>query len=240
MVMHFFSQHVSKDIAEEIWNKRDEFMQNNRPKPVPLTATVLFTDLEGFTEISEKMAADELFDWLNQYMRAMSEIVLKHKGVINKYIGDAIMGIFGVPVARTTEAEIAQDARNAVACALEMEQALILLNAKWVAAGKKPIRMRVGIFTGPLVAGLLGGADRMEYTVIGDTVNTASRLESAGKTITLPQAKTRCCIITIGESTQRLLGDKVGLTLIGRVSLKGKEQEINSYFVEAESISEPS
>ena len=240
LVMHFFSQHVSKDIADEIWRRRDDFLENNRPRPIPLTATVLFTDLEGFTSISENLAPDELFGWLNEYMQAMSEVVIEHNGVINKYIGDAIMGIFGVPFARTTDAEIATDARNAVACALAMERTLIPLNAKWVAEGKKPIRMRVGIYTGPLVAGCLGGSDRLEYTVIGDTVNTASRLESAGKSITLPQAKTRSCCITIGESTQRLLADNVRLTPIGSVELKGKEQKIQTFYVEAEAPEETS
>lgn len=234
-VMRFFAQHVSKDIAEEIWRRRDDFIENNRPRPIPLTATVLFTDLEGFTEVSEKLAPDELFDWLNEYMHAMSAVVLRHKGVINKYIGDAVMGIFGVPIKRVTEAEVAADARNAVACALEMEQTLIKLNAKWKAEGKTNVRMRVGIYTGPLVAGLLGGADRMEYTVIGDTVNTASRLESAGKNVTLPQAKTRCCCITIGGPTRELLGESmpgVIFTPIGEMSLKGKELKILTFYVE--------
>ena len=121
-----------------------------------------------------------------------------------------------------------------------MERTLIPLNAKWVAEGKKPIRMRVGIYTGHLVAGCLGGSDRLEYTVIGDTVNTASRLESAGKSITLPQAKTRSCCITIGESTQRLLADNVRLTPIGSVELKGKEQKIQTFYVEAEAPEETS
>lgn len=231
-VMHLFSQHVSKDIAEEIWRSRDDFLENNRPKPVPLTATVLFTDLQGFTTISEGMNPAELFDWLNEYMQAMSQCVVNHKGVVNKYIGDAVMAVFGVPFPRHTEAGMATDARNAVECALEMWRTLDVLNAKWAAEGKKTMRMRVGIFTGPLVAGCLGGTDRLEYTVIGDTVNTANRLESAGKTIDLPQAKERCCTITIGHSTQRLLGDSVRVIPVGSVELKGKEEKIQAYYVD--------
>ena len=238
LVMHFFSQHVSKDIAEEIWRSRDSFLENNRPRPVPLTATVLFTDLQGFTEISENMEPAELFEWLNEYMQAMSQTVVNHKGVVNKYIGDAVMGVFGVPFPRHTEAGIATDARNAVDCALEMGRTLDALNAKWATEGKKTVRMRVGIYTGPLVAGCLGGSDRLEYTVIGDTVNTASRLESAGKTIDLPQARERSCCITIGHSTQRLLGDTIRVIPVGSVELKGKAEKIRAYYVDAETLKE--
>jgi len=237
-VMHLFSQHVSKDIAEEIWRSRDDFLENNRPRPVPLTASVVFTDLQGFTEISENMRPAELFEWLNEYMQAMSAAVVNNRGIVNKYIGDAVMGVFGVPIPRHTEAGIATDARNAVACALEMWQTLDRLNAKWTSEGKRTVRMRVGIFTGPLVAGCLGGADRLEYTVIGDTVNTAARLESAGKLIDLPQVKERACCITIGHSTARLLGESVRLIPVGSVELKGKAEKIRAYYVDGETIKE--
>ncbi len=238
LVMHFFSQHVSKDVAEEIWRSREAFLENSRPRPVPLTASVLFTDLQGFTEISENMVPAELFEWLNEYMQAMSDAVVGNKGVVNKYIGDAVMGVFGVPIPRHTEAGIATDARNAVACALEMWKTLDRLNAKWAVEGKKTVRMRVGIFTGPLVAGCLGGSDRLEYTVIGDTVNTASRLESAGKTIDLPQARERSCCITIGHSTARLLGESVRVIPVGSVELKGKAEKVRAYYVDGETVTE--
>lgn len=230
-MLRLFSQHVSRDIAEELWRRRDDFLERGRPRPLTLTATVLFTDLEGFTAISEKLPARDLFDWLNEYMEEMSNLVLAHRGVVNKYVGDAVMAVFGVPFPRGSGGEIATDARNAVACALAMERALDALNRKWSAMGKANIRMRVGIFTGPLVAGCLGGSERLEYTVIGDTVNTASRLESAGKTINIADAALRSCCITIGESTRRLLGDTVALHPVGAVELKGKEQEIQAYYV---------
>lgn len=230
-MMRLFSQHVSKEIAEELWRRRDDILEHGRPRPLALTATVLFTDLEGFTGISEKLPARELFDWLNEYMEQMSGLVVAHQGVVNKYVGDAVMAVFGVPFPRGSEGEIAADARNAVACALAMERCLDALNRKWGATGKAKIRMRVGIFTGPLVAGCLGGAERLEYTVIGDTVNTASRLESAGKTIEVADAASRSCCITIGESTRRLLGDTVPLHPVGAVALKGKERKIQAYYV---------
>jgi adenylate cyclase len=237
-VMHLFSQHVSKDVAEELWRSRDDFLLDNRPRPVPLTASVVFTDLQGFTELSENMQPAELFDWLNEYMQAMSRAVVDNRGIVNKYIGDAVMGVFGVPIPRLTEAGIATDARNAVACALQMWSTLDSLNAKWTAEGKKTVRMRVGIFTGPLVAGCLGGADRLEYTVIGDTVNTAARLESAGKSIDLPQVKDRACCITIGHSTARLLGEEIRVIPVGSVELKGKSEKIRAYYVDGETPKE--
>lgn len=230
-IMRLFSQHVSKEIAEELWRRRDDLLEHGRPRPLALTATVLFTDLEGFTGISEKLPAKELFDWLNEYMEEMSGLVVAHHGVVNKYVGDAVMAVFGVPFPRGSEGEIAADACNAVACALEMERVLDALNRKWSARGAAMVRMRVGIFTGPLVAGCLGGSERLEYTVIGDTVNTASRLESAGKTIDVREAALRSCCITIGESTRRLVGDTVPLRPVGAVELKGKEQKIQAYYV---------
>ena len=101
LLMRLFESCVSKDIAETIWAQRDQFVEEGRPRPQELTATVLFTDLQGFTTISEQFGdPGKLMAWLNEYMEAMTSHVLNHGGVVNKYIGDGILAVFGVPVAR--------------------------------------------------------------------------------------------------------------------------------------------
>lgn len=227
LLMSLFSRHVSKDVAEAVWEARDDFMKGNRPCPQKLIATVLFTDLQGFTTISEKMDPETLMNWLNEYMEAMAEIVIAHQGIINKYIGDAIMAVFGVPIARNLDEEICKDAENAVDCALSMSREIIRLNSQWEAQGKATIAMRVGIYTGTLVAGSLGSSDRLEYTVIGDTVNIASRLESFDKSRNIDPHG--ACRILVGATTLDALRGKYDAHPVGSVALKGKEKEIEVF-----------
>jgi adenylate cyclase len=196
-----------------------------------LTATVLFTDLMGFTAVAEKRDPQGVMDWLNAYMEAMAQQVIEHGGVIDKYIGDSIMAIFGVPLPRTTEAEISRDALNAVNCALAMETTLMQLNDRWREQDLPTIGMRIGIFTGPLVAGSLGSVQRLEYTVVGDTVNTASRLEGFDKELFAPDYLSHPCRIIIGEATLCRLGDQFEAQKVGEASLKGKDQKITVYCV---------
>lgn len=155
----------------------------------------------------------------------MSQIVLEHHGMINKYIGDAIMALFGVPIPRLSEAEIAKDAISAVDCALGMRAAIEKMNAERPDA--PPLGMRIGIFTGQLAAGTLGSSKRIEYTVIGDTVNVASRLESY-KGVEDHEA----CRILIGERTLQCLDGRYSTRLVGSIQLKGKELPITVFQVD--------
>jgi len=157
--------------------------------------------------------------------------VMEYAGVVDDFFGDGVKINFGVPIPRTTEAEIRQDAVNAVTCSLAMEQKMIALNAAMTAQGHQPLRMRVGIYTGPVVAGSLGSADRMKYTTIGDTVNTAARLESYDKNLYLPHLEKSPCRIIIGESTLRYLDNQFQVEEVGALSLKGKQQQIKAYCV---------
>jgi adenylate cyclase len=230
-LMQLFSRHLSPAVAESIWLQREEFLDGGRPRPQRLTATVLFTDLVGFTTTSEKLTPNELVDWLNEYMELMAQHVIDRGGIINKYVGDSIMALFGVPVPRRTETEIASDAMAAVDCALDMEATMRALNERWVESGRTPTAMRIGIFTGPLVAGSIGSTQRLEYTVIGDTVNTASRLESFDKDFLAPDPRANPCRILIGESTRGYLSDQFQTEWAGEVTLKGKEQPLSVYHV---------
>jgi adenylate cyclase len=196
-----------------------------------MIVSVFFTDLVGFTTVSEKVEPQELVSWLSEYMEAMTPHVMDHQGVVLRYIGDAIMAIFGVPLARTTEAEIRQDAAHAVQCALAMEQTLRQLNQRWHERQLPMIGMRIGIFTGPVVAGSIGSVQRLEYNVYGDTVNTASRLESYDKQSFIPDFLHAPCRILIGEVTLRYLDDQYLTQRVGEVTLKGKEQKVTVYRV---------
>ena len=231
LLMQLFSRHVSREVAEAIWRQRDQFLDGGRPRPEQLVVTVLFTDLTGFTTVSEKYTPEALLEWLNEYMGAMTREVSHYGGVIRQYAGDAIVAMFGIPVPRQTQAEIDQDARNAVHCALAMETALRELNRRWRSEGRHTTGMRVGIFTGPVVAGTLGSAERSEYVAVGDTVNTASRLESFDKELLAPDADTRPVRILIGEPTFERLGAGFETERVGDVSLKGKEHRVSVYRV---------
>src|SRR5436190_1975319 len=131
ILMQMFSREVSPDIAQALWEQRDHFMEGNRPHPQRLTATVLFTDLKGFSTTSEGLDPEHLMNWLNEYMSAMAKVVMANHGVVEKYIGDSVMALFGAPLARATQEEIAEDARNAVRCALQMSKEMERLNAEW-------------------------------------------------------------------------------------------------------------
>jgi adenylate cyclase len=231
ILMQMFSREVSPDIAQALWEQRDHFMEGNRPHPQRLTATVLFTDLKGFSTTSEGLDPEHLMSWLNEYMSAMAKVVMANHGVVEKYIGDSVMALFGAPLARATQEEIAKDARNAVRCALEMGKEMERLNAEWTERGLPACTMRVGIHTGQLVAGSLGSAERQEYTVIGDSVNTASRLESfdkEGETMIIPRG---ICRILVSEATETLLGEEFRTLPIGEMNLKGKGQSVRIFCV---------
>jgi adenylate cyclase len=229
-LLKLFEQHVSPQVAAALWERRDEFFIGGGVKPDELTATVLFTDLVSFTTLAEGMNPLSLMSWLNKYMDEMSNLIIAEGGMINKYIGDAIMAIFGVPVKKTDAAGIAADALSAVESALRMRERLRELNAVWQQQGLPTVCMRVGIYTGTLVAGTLGGRQRMEYTVIGDTVNTASRLESFDKSVAAPDIDQPCRIL-VGEATWQLIRSHYVTEQVGECQLKGKHNTLTIYCV---------
>jgi len=233
-LMNIFSKHVSKDVAEVIWQSRDQYLSEGRLVSQRLTATVLFTDLQNFTTVSEAMEPQALMEWLNQYMTMMVKVIEEHHGQVNKFIGDAVMAVFGVPVPSNTEEAIARDAQNAVNCALAMRKVMEQLREEWAEQGMPMIRMRVGIFTGPLIAGSLGSVERQEYTVLGDTVNTAARLESFDKTLDAENA----CRILIGDPTLQRLNTHYQTESVGTVQLKGKAELVSIHLVHGYSETE--
>lgn len=227
ILMQLFSKHVSPEVAEQIWRQREQFLDGRRPRSQKLVATVFFSDLKGFTSASESMDPQSLIDWLNTYMEPMTQLVMQHGGVIDDYAGDGIKANFGIPLPRKTNAEISQDAVNAVNCALAMEKEIERLNVICQERHLPAVGIRIGIFTGSAVAGAVGSSQRLKYTTVGDTVNVAARLESYDKDL----AKDSPCRILIGENTLQYLNNQFMTKRIGQVSLKGKDEKISIHRV---------
>ncbi len=226
IIMNLFGRHVTPEIADAIWRDRNQLLRGGRLPGRKMIATALFTDLKDFSGITERTNPEILMSWLNEYMEAMSQLVLAHNGVVDKFIGDSIMAVFGVPIARTSQAEIIDDAQRAVACAVEMATTLANLNRKWKMQGHPTTSMRVGISTGMVVTGSLGGEQRLDYTTIGDSVNVAARLEGYDKTL-----EDGVCRILISDDTYALVKDKFVTKFIDTVQLQGRKQPTKIYWV---------
>jgi adenylate cyclase len=229
--MQLFSQHVSQEVANTLWQQRDRIFDGKTPLAQHLIATVLFADLEGFSRISERMDPERLMHWLNLYIESLTKVVMEHGGVVDDYAGDGVKVNFGVPVPRTTDADIRRDALNAVNASLVMEKEMVRLNAMMKEQNSPTTIMRIGICTGAVIAGTLGTDKRMKYTTMGDTVNIASRLETLGKDVCLSPLAQGPCRIVIADSTLRYLDNKFKTERVGELSLRGKEQQIMAYCV---------
>ncbi len=211
-----FSKYVSPEVLEHILENPARVKLGGEEKEL----TVLFSDIRGFTTLSEKTSPQELVGILNRYFTLMTDEVLKYGGVLDKYIGDAVMAFWGAPV------EDGEQADNAVKAALGMVAALQKFNKELEREGKSAINIGIGIYTGRAVVGNIGSAKRLSYTVMGDTVNTASRLEGLNK-----EYKTN---IIIGESTKLKLRDNYNFKLLGGALVKGKTVPVEIYAVEPE------
>lgn len=225
-MMSLFGRHVSPAIARTIWRNRHQIIKQGRLLGRQMTATVLFADLKGFTTIAEQSDPDQLMSWLNEYMSAMVGVVRSHGGIVDKFIGDAIMAVFGVPIPRTTPEEIAKDAIAAVHCAQVMASTLEVLNQQWQNRGHPTAAARVGIATGTVVTGSLGSVQRLNYTTIGDSVNVAARLESYDKSF-----DGGICRILISEETYQFIKGQFPTKFIGEEQLKGRKQPTKIYQV---------
>jgi adenylate cyclase len=226
VLMKLYSRHVSKEIAEAIWENRHSFLQGQRPLAQKLVVTVLFTDLKGFSTISERMEPAQLYGWLNRYLGTMAQVIQENGGVLKQFTGDGILALFGVPVPHTDVREQSKDATAAVRCALIMGRRLVGLNDEWREAGLPPVSMRAGLYTGEVAAGSVGSDDRFEYAVIGDVVNTAARLEAYDKSLADPDQLPNRCRILVGAPTHDLLQGQFVSREIGLLQVKGKVNKV--------------
>ncbi len=171
-LMGLFERYVSADVAAEIWKNRDNIVLAGEER----VATILFSDIRSFTAMTAGVPSKEVLAWLNRYLTAMGEVIKQNRGFLNKFIGDGIMVIFGAPLTEGTQ----EDACRAVRCAQEMLAAVDRWNASKPATDPT-LKIGIGIHTGQVTAGNVGSPDRLEYSVIGEAVNLASRLESLTK-----------------------------------------------------------
>jgi len=211
-LMSLFSSYVDPAVAETIWSRRNELCLGGEEH----IATVMFTDIRGFTSLSAGKPPAQVLSWLNRYCAAMDEVIREHGGFLNKFIGDGLMIIFGLPL---SSGNPKQDATNALRCALAMVARVEKLNRDNSDATMPQLRIGAGIHTGSLMAGSIGSASRQEYSVIGETVNLASRLESLNKTF-----KTE---ILLSAATMEMVGANFpGLESLGPAKVVGLEEPV--------------
>lgn len=205
-MMDIFSRFVSTDVANEMWERRGQAALAGENR----TVTIIFTDIRNFTTLSESAPSDTVVEWLNDYFGRMNTIVESFGGHVNKYIGDGLMIVFGAPIDRGDK----EEARAAVDCGLAMLDEVERMNKDWEGTGRPVVKIGCGIHTGEATCGVVGAERRLEYTVIGDTVNLSARLESTTKEFGVP--------ILISEATARLLDDKYEVKPLGEAKVKGK------------------
>lgn len=199
---------LAPEVVEEIVNNPRIVLG----EPETRVATVLFADIRGFTSLSEEIPANEVGRILNIFLEEMTSAIMARKGMVDKYIGDAVMGVFGVPVAS------ADHAGQALEAAMDMQRRLARVNEKLAARLPAPLSIGIGIHTGEVIAGAIGSTRRLEYTVIGDTVNVASRIESLTK-------KLKVGILVSGE-TRTSLNGAIPLREVGMETLRGRSRPV--------------
>ena len=170
-------QTSSPAVAQHLWEQRQNLIKNGRFAGREQYVTVLFTDTCSFTSVSEQLTPTALMEWLNRGMSISVEAVTSRDGMVNKFTGDGMLAVFGAPLSNGASV----DAQQAVAAAMAIQSKLDSLNVELQQEGLPPLRMRIGIHSGQVLTGSLGSSERLEYAVIGDTVNCASRLESLQK-----------------------------------------------------------
>ena len=211
-IKNIFSKYLSSNVVEELIKSENIKLGGERKE-----VTILFSDIRDFTSMSEKLTPEEVVLMLNEYLSEMTDAIFANGGTLDKFIGDAVMAIFGTP--RFQKDHVLR----AVRTGFLMLEKLKKLNEKWEREGKQKFKIGIGINTGIAVAGNMGSLKRMEYTVIGDTVNLASRLESLNKELDTQ--------FLISESTYEQVKDFVKVKKYENISVKGKHEKIDVYEV---------
>lgn len=224
LVMDIFSRFVSKEVAVQMWEKRGQLSLAGERRII----TAIFTDIRNFTTLSEPVSSATVVEWLNDYFGRMHKVVESYGGHINKFIGDGLMIVFGAPVDRGDR----EEARAAVDCGIAMLAEVERLNKDWVNTGRPVIKIGVGIHTGEATCGVVGAERRLEYTLIGDTINLTARLESTTKELGVS--------LLVSDTTAAFLGDDYEVRPMGEVKVKGKTINTKVFTVTHKEKSAPS
>jgi len=211
LIKSMFSTYVNPSVVEELIAHPEKLVLGGKREEL----TVMFSDIEGFTTIAQDMPPEQLVSLLNDYLSAMSEIVFRHDGTLDKYEGDAIMAFWGAPIPKKDHALCA------CMTALEMQETVLRINAAWRAQQKPEFYIRIGINTGEMVVGNMGSAGKFNYTVIGDSVNVASRLEGANR-----EYKTG---IMVSARTYELVQDRILGRQLDRIAVKGRSEPVTAF-----------
>jgi adenylate cyclase len=211
LIKTMFSTYVNPSVVDELISNPEKLKLGGERKEL----TVLFSDIERFTTISEGIPPEQLVALLNEYLSAMTEIIFDNDGTLDKYEGDAIMAFWGAPIPQPDHAV------RACRTALRMQQTIARIRTEWQAQGKPLFHVRIGINTGEMVVGNMGGRGKFDYTVIGDSVNLASRLEGANK-----QYRTG---IVVSERTYELVRDAIAGRELDLIAVKGRNEPLRIY-----------
>ncbi len=210
-IKRIFSHYLSSSVVEELLKDPDKIKLGGEKK----VCTVMFSDLAGFTSLSEKMDPEDLVKVLNSYLTEMTNIIFENEGMLDKYEGDAIMAVFGAPV------DIGNHALKACRAALRMQARLEQIREEWNKQGYPSLHQRIGINTGSMVVGNMGSETRFDYTVMGDSVNLGSRLEGANKMYGTQ--------IMIGEETYKMARDHIVVRQLDLLRVKGKTEPVKVF-----------
>src|SRR6266513_106978 len=208
-------RYVSKNLVREILDNPDSYYSSLKGVRVPVT--ILFSDLIGFTTLSEKADPEALVSQLNEHLSRMTSVIFNDGGTLDKFIGDAIMAVWG----NVRSLGTAQDAKNCARAALGMRRELNQLNQTWREQGRMGLGMGIGVNHGEVIVGNIGSQERMDPTVIGDAVNLASRLEALTRTYGLD--------MLVGASVAELVRDEIYLRSVARVQVKGKTKPVDVF-----------
>ncbi len=211
LIKSMFSTYLNPSLVDELVAHPERLVLGGRREEL----TVLFSDIEGFTAMSEHLPPESLVSILNEYFSVMSGLIFQNDGTLDKYEGDAIMAFWGAPIPQ------ADHALRACVTALQMQKSLVQLNEEWKKLERPPLRVRIGLNTGDMVVGNMGAIGKFAYTVIGDSVNLASRLEGANR-----EYRTG---IMVADRTYELVREEILGRELDRITVKGRREPVRVY-----------
>jgi adenylate cyclase len=211
MIKRAFTRYVAREVVEEVLKDPEHLMLSGERREV----TVLFCDIRGFTSLSERLTPEQVVSLLNEFYTTAIETTFKHDGTLDKFLGDAVMCVFGAPIAHPDHAA------RAITTALDMRTALTELSKRRALRGLDPFEVGIGVALGEVVAGTVGTEERMEYTVIGDSVNVAARLQGYAKAGS----------ILLSRRTYEAVHSLVEAVSRGPMKVRGKEEDVEVYEV---------
>lgn len=215
MIKMAFTRYVSKQVAEKVFENPDAFL--NKLKGERIEVSVMFADIMGFTPMSERLSPEDVVSILNTYLSEMTDSVFKFEGTLDKFIGDCVMAVFGAPII------LDNPSTNAVRAAIDIQKSVNKLNIKRRSEGLGEIKIGIGINTGIAVVGNIGSSQRLDYTVIGDNVNLASRLQAVANSMNIP--------IIVSQNVVMHLDNDIEYRQLEPVKVKGKKNPVDIYSI---------